>query len=162
MYKQSADSRKGRPAKITAGRPKGIIKYLKLTLLIALALIFSGTFAAAEDVEGYDENTELRLTGNVLAISRDMRGPVIVRLKTGTRVYDIYTGPPWFWDSAKTGIRENMRIQVIGSKMIGRDGSLRIICRQMKNLETGRVITFRDESLTPLWPGTGRRGGPHR
>ncbi len=133
------------------------MKYLKLTLLIALAIIFSGTFAAAEDVEGYDENTELRLTGNVLAISRDMRGPVIVRLKTGNRVYDIYTGPAWFWDSAQTDISENSRIRVTGSKMIGRDGSLRIVCRQMKNLESGKVSSFRDGNLKPLWRSRGRR-----
>jgi hypothetical protein len=140
-----------------AGRPKEIMKHLNMTLLIAMTLIFCGAFAAAEETEGYDENTELRLTGTVLEISRDMRGPVIVRLKTGNRVYDIHTGPPWFWDSAETGISENTKIRVIGSKMINHDGSLRIICRKIKNLDSGKVVSFRDENLKPLWRSRGRR-----
>jgi hypothetical protein len=156
-YKQNEDMRKGRPAKTLAGRPIKKMKYIKLILLIALALCLTEAFAVAEEPVGYDQNTEIRLTGTVLAISRDVRGPVIIRMKTASRIYDIYTGPLWFWDGAETGISENIKIQVTGSKMIGRDGSLRLVCRQIKNLETGRVFSFRDEDLKPIWKSRGRR-----
>jgi hypothetical protein len=138
------------------------MKYLNQIIILMLMLILSVTFAAAEDVEGYDENTELSLSGIVIAIRKDMRGPVIVSLKKGARVYDIYTGPAWFWESMQTGIHEYLKIRVIGSKTIGRDGGLRIICRQIKNLATGKVFMLRDEAMKPLWHGGSRHGGPRR
>jgi hypothetical protein len=138
------------------------MKRLSLIVLAITILLFSVKFAAAQDAEGYDANTELRLSGVVMDISDNVRGPVIVRLKVKTRIYDIHAGPRWFWDSLMPDIRSNTRIQVTGSKMIGRDGSLRIICRQLKNLDTGRVYTFRDETLTPVWRSDARRGGPRR
>jgi hypothetical protein len=140
-------------------RPSTKMKNLHLTVLIAIAfLILSGTFAAAEDNEGYDANTELKLSGVVINISDNVRGPVIVRLKVKARIYDIHAGPRWFWDSVGSDIRVNTRVQVTGSKLIGRDGSLRIIGRNIKNLDTGRFIALRDESLTPVWRGENRRG----
>jgi hypothetical protein len=139
------------------------MKRLNLTVMIVMAMmILFGSIAAAQENEGYDENTELRLSGVVVDISGNVRGPVIVRLKVKTRIYDIHAGPRWFWDSLMPDIRSNTRILVTGSKLIGRDGSLRIVCRQLKNLDTGRVYTFRDETLTPVWRSDARRGGPRR
>ena len=93
-------------------------------------LIISCAVAAAEEMEGYDENTELRLVGRVVSVSDAMRGPVIVVVKTTNRLYELYTGPSWFWNSSQSGIKADTSVEVTGSKMISRDGSVRIICRQ--------------------------------
>jgi len=137
------------------------MKKLNLMPAIMFFLIISCTVAVAEEMEGYDENTELRLVGRVVTVSDSMRGPVIVAVKTANRLYELYTGPSWFWNSLQSGIKGGTLVEVTGSKTIGRDGSIRVICRQMKNLETGRVVTFRDDTLAPLWRG-GRRGEPRR
>ena len=147
--------------KVAAGRRTNTMTKLNVIPAIMFFLIISCAVAAAEEMEGYDENTELRLVGRVVSVSDAIRGPIIVKVKTASRVYELYTGPSWFWSSLQSGITAGTVIEVTGSKMIGPDGSVRIICRQMKNLETGKVITFRDDTLAPLWRG-GRRGGPRR
>ncbi|HMK55015.1 MAG TPA: hypothetical protein VK448_00075 [Dissulfurispiraceae bacterium] len=129
---------------------------------IALFLIVCVIPAAAEEMEGYDENTELRIVGQVATIRDAGHGPIIIVVRTMARLYELYTGPAWFWDSLQSGVKANTAVEVIGSKMIGPDGSMRLICRQMKNLETGKVIAFRDDKLVPLWRGGGRHRGSHR
>lgn len=126
-------------------------------ILISLFLLVSAAFAVAEENDGYDMNTEMSVSGRVTAIHTGARGPVIVSVQSATRTYAIYTGPSWFWNSSGTDIQENARVEVIGSKMIARDGSIRIICLQMKNLDTGKTTVFRDDALMPLWSG-GKRG----
>lgn len=126
-------------------------------ILISLFLLVSAAFAVAEENDGYDMNTEMSVSGRVTAIHAGARGPVIVSVQSANRTYAIYTGPSWFWNSSGTDIQENARVEVIGSKMIARDGSIRIICLQMKNLDTGKTTVFRDDALMPLWSG-GKRG----
>jgi len=138
------------------------MKRLNLIIMTVMALVLFGSFAAAQENEGYDENTELKLSGAVIDISDNIRGPVVIMMQARNHIYAIYTSPQWFWESLEPDIRVNTRIQVIGSKTIGRDGRLRVVCRQLKNLDTGKIYTFRDKTLTPMWRGDGRRGRQSR
>lgn len=127
-------------------------------ILMSLFLLAPAAFAAGEENDGYDVNTEESVSGRVTAIHIGTRGPLIVSVQSANRTYAIYTGPSWFWNSSGTDIQENTHVDVTGSKLIARDGSIRIICLYMTNLDTGKTTVFRDNALMPLWRGGGKKG----
>src|SRR5664279_101654 len=73
------------------GRRIDTMNRLNLIPAIMFFLMISCAVAAAEEMEGYDENTELRLVGRVVSVSDAMRGPVIIVVKTTNRLYELYT-----------------------------------------------------------------------
>jgi hypothetical protein len=131
--------------------------YKILFFLFILFVPLSVPAGAESDIsdikEGYDENTELSIRGVVIESLREMRGPILIRLKFREKTYVVITAPPWYLHDANVTFQENSEVEVVGSKYIGRDGNLYIVARELRNPLTGRVITLRDSTYRPLWKG---------
>ena len=122
-------------------------------LIALLFFAFVGTAFSIEGGEGYDENTEVTITGSVREVFREGPGPVIVRLAHGERVYNVLTAPPWYLAGQDIAFQPGLEIEVTGSKFLGRDGSVYLITRKLKETKTKREIILRDDLLRPLWRG---------
>jgi hypothetical protein len=131
-----------------------LMRPMRSTGLIALLFfVFAGAAFALEEGEGYDENTELTITGTVREVVKERRGPVIVRVSHGEKVYNVITAPPWYLAGNDIMFQPGLEIEVTGSKFLGRDGGLYLIARKLKEMKTNRSIMLRDDSLRPLWRG---------
>lgn len=128
---------------------------LRVTLIIAVTIlsVISISSAETEIAEGYDENTEITIKGNIIEIIQGMRGPVILKLSTGIKTYKIATAPPWYLLRNSIVFEKDTLIEVTGSRYFAKDGNLYIIARQVRNPVTGETTFFRDSSCRPLWRG---------
>ncbi len=135
--------------------------YTKSGLLayFLIFFLFSAAYAESEGGEGYDENTEVTIKGTVREVMREMRGPVIIILKSGVKDYRVVTAPPWYIAREGIEFRSGISYEVTGSKYIARDGNLYIVASRLKNLSTGKITPLRDSSCMPLWKGRMMRRG---
>jgi hypothetical protein len=131
------------------------------TLLTSFLIffLFSAAYAEGEVGEGYDENTEVTIKGTLTEVSKNVRGPVIIVLKSGNKDYRIVTAPPWFIAREGLEFKAGTSYKVTGSKYIARDGNLYIVASRLKNLSTGESASLRDSSCMPLWKGRMMRRG---
>ncbi len=130
-----------------------------LFIMIALAALYSFAYAESDVPEGYDENTELTVKGAVSEITRGVRGPVVLTLQSRNKVYRVITAPPRYLEQEGIHFTSGDELEVMGSKFLGRDGVLYIMSRQIRNLATGKITTFRDSMCRPLWRGRGMQRG---
>lgn len=112
--------------------------------------LFSLSYAESEITEGYDENTEITVRGTITEIIH-IKGPVILKLKSRNRVYDVVTAPPWYLSQEKINFQKGHEIEVTGSKYFGKDGNLYIITRQIRHNSFTKTIQMRDGQCRPLW-----------
>lgn len=127
-------------------------------LLIALILsTISISQAETEITEGYDENTEITIKGTIVEVIHGIKGPVILKMRTGIKVYNVVTAPRWYLVRSAIVFDKDIPLEVTGSRYFAADGNLYIIARHLKNLRTGQTIFFRDSFCRPLW---GRHGIP--
>lgn len=135
--------------------------YTKSALLTSflIFLLFSSASAENEVGEGYDENTEITVQGTIKEVMKEIRGPVIIILKSGNKDYKIVTAPPWYIVREGIEFKYGTSYEVTGSKYIARDGNLYIIASRLKNLSTGMITPLRDSSCMPLWKGRMMRRG---
>lgn len=124
-----------------------------ICVILLLFLALPEAALTAGQGEGYDENTEVTVTGTIGAVFKEARGPVIVRVVSYGRTYNVFTGPPWFLSRQSISLRPGKKVEVTGSKVLYRDGTLAIISRSLKEVKTGKVIFFRDDFFRPLWRG---------
>lgn len=122
-------------------------------LFLYLFLILQTSEAETDLSDVYDENTEITITGAILDSAVSKRGPVIISLSPGRKVYYIVTAPPWFLLQQDIIFNSGHQIEVKGSKYYSRDGNIFIIARAIKIHQTGRKIILRDMNLRPLWGG---------
>lgn len=142
-------------------RKRGIFRMRSLRFagfIVLLFFLFAGTALPFEGEEGYDENTEVVLSGTVREIIKEERGPVIVRVLHRDRIYNVITAPPWYLVRQHIFFRQGLEIEVTGSRVLARDGVFYLISRKLKEVRTGREIMLRDDSLRPLWRGRRHSG----
>lgn len=122
-------------------------------------LAFVSISSAQEDISSdiYDENTEVTIKGEIFDIYNTARGPVIIRVKTEKRTYNVLTAPRWYLMRNNLDFKAGEKIEITGSKFITRDGQLYIITRKCKYKTPSVPCMFRDEFMRPMW-----RGGMHR
>lgn len=120
-----------------------------------------GVWAAEEQdvTPGYDENTEVTIKGTVLDLPQQARGPVILRVKSGTKIHQVMTGPRWYLMREGITVQAGHNISVTGSKFTSRDGSVYVVAKRIQNTDTGKEYLFRDGTCNPLWMGHGRGKG---
>jgi len=114
--------------------------------------MFSYAHAEYEENEGYDENTEIRVKGEVTHVLPRKHGPVIVVLHTTSKTYLVITGPPWYLEQEGFTLKVGDSLRVTGSKFIGREGNVYIVARRIKD-PSGRVLLLKDSNLMPFWRG---------
>lgn len=127
------------------------MNYYSLVIFIIVLSICQTSYADADLSDVYDENTEITISGAVVEIISQKRGPVIIKLKPAKRVYHVVTAPPWFLVEHQVIFRSGSIIEVKGSKYFSRDGTIYIISREIKNPETGKRIILRDLHSKPVW-----------
>jgi hypothetical protein len=127
--------------------------------IVFLVLLFTNSYADNEVTEGYDENTEITIRGKLKEAGREMRGPVIVLLQSGSRDYRVVTAPPWYLAQEGIELKTGTSYEVTGSKIFARDGNIYIVASRIKDFSTGKIIQLRDSSCKPLWRGRGTRKG---
>ncbi len=120
---------------------------LFLTLLISMDLAYAG-----QDSVGYDENTEIIVSGTVLKTSGcEFRGLRCFVMESNSRAFNVITAPEWFIKRIHMRLAPGMSVRVVGSKFYGTDGGLYLVARSIKSLPTGRNVQFRDSKCRPVW-----------
>ena len=122
-------------------------------LFLLLLFVFSAGGAAAEEGEGYDENTEVTVRGAVTDVLQGRRGPVRLRLASAGRIYYIVTAPSWYLRRREISFQEGAALEVTGSKYIGEEGRIFVIARRIRDEKTGQELFFRDPLCRPMWHG---------
>lgn len=131
------------------------MSYLSLPIFALILLISQTSYADTDLSDVYDENTEITVSGSVIEIISQKKGPVIIKLRPARRTYYVVTAPPWYLVEHEIVFRSGAVIEVKGSKYFSRDGNIYIISREIKNPETGKRIILRDLHSKPAW---GRHG----
>lgn len=136
---------------------------MAIYFLFFLTMPNVSAYADADITEGYDENTEISVKGTVTEIMSEIRGPVILKLRTDKKVYNVVTAPRWFLSRQDLTFQTGAELEVTGSKYLGRDGILYLIAMQIKSPATGKTLQLRelrDKMCRPLWKkqGMGEKG----
>ncbi|MCX8031460.1 MAG: hypothetical protein N3A59_07795 [Thermodesulfovibrionales bacterium] len=126
-----------------------IIAFINLTLLVPLS------WAESDLSDLYDENTEITISGTVINYALPKRGPVILNINFGKKVYYVVTAPPWFLIQNEIRFVAGSTVEVKGSKYYSRDGNIYVIAKMIRINQDGKKIILRDPNLKPLW---GRHG----
>ncbi len=121
-------------------------------VVFALSVMVVGVAAAEASGNGYDENTEIAVTGKVIRnLLEQHRGLHCFVLRSRSREYRVLTAPRWFL--RRMGIRFPIGadITVVGSKFFGHDGSRCVVARTITLLPDGEKIVLRGSGLKPVW-----------
>ncbi len=122
-----------------------ILTVVTFTLLV-------GAVYAGQDVVGYDENTEIIVSGTVLKPGGcEFRGLKCFVMESNSRSFRVITAPRWFVERIHMKLSPGMTVRVVGSKFYGTDGCLYLVARSVKSLPSGRNIQFRDKNCRPVW-----------
>ncbi len=124
--------------------------------VLSLLLILPGlvdSAAAGSNCIGYDENTEIIVSGTVLEPGAcEFRGLRCFTMESRSRVFHVVTAPDWFLKRIHLNLQQGTIIRVVGSKFYSSDGSLYLMAKSLKNIPTGRNVQFRDTaSCRPVW-----------
>ncbi len=110
------------------------------------------TAMAGTNCTGYDENTEIIVSGVVLKPSAcEFRGLQCFTMESRSRVFHVVTAPTWFLERIHLNLLPGTVVRVVGSKFYSPDGALYLMARGLKNIPTGRNIQFRDSKCRPIW-----------
>lgn len=122
-----------------------------LSLLLALPNLVDSALAGTNST-GYDENTEIIVSGTVLKSSScELRGLRCFTMESRSRVFHVVTAPAWFLKRIHLNLRPGAIIRVVGSKFYSSEGFLCLMAKSLKNIPTGRNIQFRDSKCKPVW-----------
>jgi len=122
-----------------------------LSLLLVIPCLLNSALAGTDCI-GYDENTEIIVSGTVLKPSScEFRGLRCFTMESRSRVFHVVTAPAWFLERIHLNLRPGTIVRVVGSKFYSSDGSLYLMARSLKNIPAGRNIQFRDSKCRPVW-----------
>lgn len=128
---------------------------IRITLISAIITLLCGTAVLASEV-GYDENTEIVVTGTVKDTSAGTYGGMeCFTLKSRSRLFTVITGPKWFIRQRGLLLKSGVEMQVVGSKFYGIDGRLYLVARSLKPVIAGHQVMLRDKDCKPLWRDSG-------
>ena len=113
---------------------------------------YSLSFAGSYPKLGYDDNTEIAVTGIVKAnSSHSYKGFSNFFLKTKWRIFRVLTAPSWYVQNNPIDIKAGEEVEVVGSKFYGHDGSLCIMAKTIRSLKRSKTIRLRDRFSRPVW-----------
>ena len=126
-------------------------KVIVLSFLLAMPMLVNSV-QAGTDRTGYDENTEIILSGTVLKFNGcEFRGLRCFTMESRSRVFHVVTAPRWFLERIHLNLQPGTIVRVVGSKFYSPDGDLYLMAKSLKNIPTGRNILFRDNKCQPVW-----------
>jgi len=124
---------------------------LVLRALFLSLFMYSSVQAESDIKEGYDENTEISVKGKITEILPWEKGPLVIKLATSSKTYELITAPPWYLSQQNISLFQGLEIEVTGSKYAGSDGAVYIISCQIRFPATGKILTLRDSAYRPIW-----------
>ncbi len=124
-----------------------------VSVFLLLGILWQPAYASPDIKEGYDENTEVTVRGTVKEVVNGTRGPVILKIRSDSKMYRVITAPPWYLSQEGVLFQPGSEWEIKGSRYFGRDGNLYLVCRQMKDIGTDKAVVFRDSSCKPKWMG---------
>ena len=117
-----------------------------------LSLFVVALTADANELVGYDENTEIITTGTIVHSNGcGFRQLHCFVMESNSRTIRVITAPHWFIERMHVKLRPGMEVRVVGSKFYGQDGGLYLVARSVKTIPGGRCILFRDRNCKPVW-----------
>ncbi|PKL52049.1 MAG: hypothetical protein CVV37_03180 [Nitrospira bacterium HGW-Nitrospira-1] len=125
------------------------ITFISLLLFVFIPV----TAKAADDFEGYDENTEITIKGSVSEVVLTRRGPVILIVDYKNKPLRVLTAPRWHLIRNNIEFQGGAEVEITGSKFYGKDGNFYLVARKIKFLKDDRVIELRDAFCRPMWKG---------
>lgn len=126
------------------------------SLALVMLLFISALYA--EGIErDYDLNTEMTVIGVVKDALNQRRGPLTFVFQAKEKQFLIVTAPWWYLREIDLNIKNNMHLEVIGSKLYDKEGNLYLIIYSIKDLDSQKTYILRNNDLTPMWRGMGRR-----
>ncbi len=129
--------------------------FITILGLIIISLLTTNAYAENWE-EQYDPNTEITIKGKISEIIVREHGPVILGITKDNKIYHVLTAPYWYFDLERINFNAGDEVVVYGAKFFSRRGERFLIARTIHNISTGKIHTFRDESLTPCWRGKGK------
>lgn len=125
-----------------------------ITFISLLLFFFIPVIAkAADDFEGYDENTEITIKGSVSEVVLTRRGPAILIVDYKNKPLRVLTAPRWYLIRNNIEFQGGAEVEITGSKFYGQDGNFYLVARKIKFLKDNRVIELRDPLCRPMWKG---------
>lgn len=125
-----------------------------ITFISLLIFFFIHVIAkAADDFEGYDENTEITIKGSVSEVVLTRRGPAILIVDYKNKPLRVLTAPRWYLIRNNIEFQGGAEVEITGSKFYGKDGNFYLVARKIKFLKDNRVIELRDPFCRPMWKG---------
>jgi hypothetical protein len=106
--------------------------------------------------DGFDQNTVGEVQGKVKGLFIPESGPVRFYMSSKTETYTVIVSPRWYWEDLGVKISDGEEVRVVGSKSLGRDGTLYIIAQEIRLVESGKTIVIRNNNGSPLWKGAGQ------
>ncbi|KAF0180705.1 MAG: OB-fold nucleic acid binding domain protein [Nitrospirae bacterium] len=137
-------------------------RFKHIILALAAAFVFCSPAGAAEEndaVPGYDENTEVTLSGIITDVGIYRRGPVVLTVKADAKTYQVVTAPRWYIAQEGISFTTGEKIEITGSKYYTKDGSLSLIANTITIAGRMTTISFRDGACNPLWMKHRHGGG---
>ncbi len=123
-----------------------------VTIVLLASFLIVCSAHAGQDMVGYDENTEIIISGTVLKPGGcEFRGLKCFVMESNSRSFRVITAPRWFVERIHMKLSPGMTVRVVGSKFYGTDGGLYLVARSVKSLPSGRNIQFRDKNCRPVW-----------
>ena len=125
--------------------------------MVMIGILITNSEIAAEDwEEQYDPNTEIAIKGKISEILIRDHGPIILGVAKDNKIYLVLTAPHWYFEQERIRLNIGDEIVVYGAKFFSRRGEKFLMARSIHNISTGKIHTFRDESLKPCWRGRGK------
>lgn len=109
------------------------------------------------DLEGYDANTVVTVSGRITAIRSDETPQVQLDIDTGKRVVVVYLGPRGYWNKHGIPLTVGDLVTVRGSKAQGGNGVVYVLAQKISAAD-GAEVALRSDSGRPAWSGGGRGG----
>ncbi len=127
--------------------------------IVAISIVAGVATASLASGPGYDENTEIVVTGIVKDTSAGRYGGLeCFTLESRSRLFIVITGPQWFLHQRGLLLKSGVEMQVVGSKFYGVDGNLYLVARSLMPVVAGHQVMLRDKSCKPLWRDSGVKG----
>jgi hypothetical protein len=125
-----------------------------ITFISLLLFFFIPVIAkAADDFEGYDENTEIIIKGSVSEVVLTREGSVMLIVNYKNKPLRVLTAPRWYLSRNNIEFQVGAEVEITGSKFYGKNGNFYLAARKIKFLKDDRVIELRGPLRRPMWKG---------
>lgn len=136
------------------------IKCILLSIKLIPFFLFTFTYKLFAGTLGYDENTEVVISGFVEKINIEPSDNpsdnwFYFGFISNNKRYIVVTAPNWYVKKIKFNPQEGHHLHIVGSKFKIHDRYTFLIARSIKNQVDGKFYLFRDKNGRAIWEISG-------